>query len=119
MVDILADQETEIAAVLGADLGVSGYRVLHSDHKHFNVERCAATVEVKSGSVIKTFSMHIKRILSGNKLLRIKAEHDDLSAICAALRAEGRQISLTVLKSHVEAAVGTAMLTDRIRVSLD
>jgi hypothetical protein len=119
MVDILAEQEAEIAAVLGADLGVWGYRVLHSDHKHFNIERCATTVEVRLGGAIKSFPMRIKRILDGDKLLRIKAEHDDLSAISAAFRAEGKRVSLTVLRSHVEAAVGTAVPTDKIEVSLD
>jgi hypothetical protein len=71
------------------------------------------------GGAIKSFPMRIKRILDGDKLLRIKAEHDDLSAISAAFRAEGKRVSLTVLRSHVEAAVGTAVPTDKIEVSLD
>lgn len=119
MVDILAEQEIEIAAVLAADLGIWGYRVLHSDHKHFDIERYTTTVEVRSGRAIKAFPMRIKRILDGKELLRIKAEHDDLSAICAAFRADGRPISLTVLKSHVEAAVGTGVPADKIQVSMD
>ncbi|KAB2919375.1 MAG: LarC family nickel insertion protein [Hyphomicrobiaceae bacterium] len=119
LVDILADQEPEFAAVLGADLGVWGYRVLHSEHKHFNIERYTTTAEVRLGGAIKSFPMRIKRILDGDKLLRIKAEHDDLSAISAAFRTDGKAISLTVLKSHVEAAVGTAVPTEKIHVNLD
>jgi len=46
MVDILAEQEPEFAAILGGDLGVWGYRVLHSDHKHFNIERYTSTVDI-------------------------------------------------------------------------
>jgi uncharacterized protein (DUF111 family) len=119
IVDILADQETEIAAVLGAELGVWGYRILHAEHKHFNIERCTTTVEVKSGGAIKAFPVRIKRVLNGDELLRVKAEHDDLSAICAAYRSEGRPLSLTVLKSHVEAAVGTGVPADKIRVIMN
>ncbi len=119
MVDILADQETEIAAVLGADLGVWGYRVLHSDHKHFTIERHKTIVEVRCSGAIRAFPLRIKRILNGNDLLRIKAEHDDLSAICTAFRADGRSVGLTVLKSHVEAAVGTARPPDKIQVTID
>lgn len=119
MVDILAEQEPEIAGILGADLGVWGYRVLHSDHKHFNIERYATTVEVRLRGASAAFPMRIKRILNGDKLLRIKAEHDDLNSICSAFRADGRPISLTVLKSHVEAAVGTTVPADKIHVSLD
>lgn len=119
MVDILAEQEREFAAVLGGDLGVWGYRVLHSDHKHFGIERYATTLEVMLGSVAKSFPMRIKRILDGDKLLRIKAEHDDLSAVCAAFRTHGHVMSLTALKAHVEAAVGTAVPADKIKVNLD
>ena len=119
LVDILAEQEREFAAVLGGDLGVWGYRVLHSDHKHFNIERHRTTVEVTVGGAAKSFPMRIKRILDDAVLLRVKAEHDDLSAICTAFRAEGRHVSLTVLKAHVEAAVGTAIPNANIKVSLD
>lgn len=119
MVDILAEQESEIAAILGRDLGIWGYRVLHSDHKHFTIERCETTVEVTAGGAARAFPVRLKRILNGDELLRTKAEHDDLSAICAAFGAEGTPLSLSVLKAHVEAAAGTARRVDRIRVSLE
>jgi uncharacterized protein (DUF111 family) len=119
MIDIPADREMDIAAVLGADLGIWGYRVLHSEHKHFDIERHETTVEVTTGGVTEVFPVRIKRILNGDELLRVKAEHDDLSAICAALRTSGRGISLTVLKSNVEAAVGTERPTSTIKVCVD
>jgi uncharacterized protein (DUF111 family) len=118
MVDILAEQEREIAAILGRDLGIWGYRVLHSDHKHFNIERHETTVEVSSGGAVRAFPMRLKRILDGDELLRVKAEHDDLSAICAAFRMDRKPVNLTVLKAHVEAAAGTARPPEKIHVDL-
>lgn len=119
LVDILAEQEAEFAAVLGGDLGVWGYRVLHSDHKHFSIERYATTVEIAFEGLVWSFPMRIKRILDGTRLLRIKAEHDDLAAICSAFRSDGFAMGITVLKAHVEAAVGTAVPGDSLKVSLD
>ena len=67
----------------------------------------------------EVFPVRIKRILNGDELLRVKAEHDDLSAICAALRTSGRGVSLTVLKSNVEAAVGTERPITIIKICVD
>lgn len=119
MVDILAEQEPEFAAILGGDLGVWGYRVLHSDHKHFNIERYTSTVDINAAGQTRSFPMRIKRILDGNKLLRVKAEHDDLAAIVGAYRRDGHAISLTVVKAHVEAAVGTAVPAGKITINLN
>lgn len=119
MIDIPADHEMDIAAVLGADLGIWGYRVLHSEHKHFDIERHETMVEVTSDGITEVFPMRIKCIFNGDELLRVKAEHDDLSAICTAFRTSGRRVSLTVLKSNVEAAVGRMQLVSNIKVRVD
>lgn len=119
MVDILAEQEPEFAAILGGDLGVWGYRVLHSDHKHFNIERYTTTVDVVAHGETRSFSMRIKRILDGKRLLRVKAEHDDLAAIVATYRRNGHAISLTVVKAHIEATVGTSVPNERLTINLN
>ncbi|MCC6869012.1 MAG: DUF111 family protein [Burkholderiales bacterium] len=119
LIDILAPQETEVAALLAGELGIWGYRVLHSDHKHFDIERHDTTLEVDVGGSIRAFPMRIKRILIEGELLRVKAEHDDLSHVCAALGAEGTRLSLSAIKSRVESAVGTAVPDGSIRIALD
>ena len=118
-VDILAEQEAEFAAVLGGDLGVWGYRVLQSHHKHFNIERHSINLEVHFHGSVKTGPLRIKRILDGERLLRVKAEHDDLRDICSAFRTDDVQLSLTVLKANVEAAVGSAAPEDKLEIKLD
>lgn len=119
MIDIPAQQESEVAALLAGELGIWGYRVMHSDHKHFDIERHDTSLEIDLGGAIRTFPMRVKRILIEGQFLRVKAEHDDLSRICAALRVEGTRVSLATVKSLVENAVGTAPPLDSIRISLD
>jgi len=119
MIDILADQETEVAALLAGELGVWGYRVLHSDHKHFGIERHDTVLEIAAGDSVESFPIRLKRILNDGQFLRVKAEHDEMSGICAALRAKGYSVRIAVLKAWVETAVGSAIPGDKVRVTLD
>jgi uncharacterized protein (DUF111 family) len=119
MIDCFADQEKEVAGLLAGELGVWGYRVLHSDHKHLEVERYGASLEIDTGSAIKTFPVGITRILHDGNLLRVKAEHDDLSAICAALGAEGVRVRLAALKAQVESAVRSTGPGETARITLE
>lgn len=118
LIDIPADRETEFAALLVGELGVWGYRVLQSEHKHFEIERHESSLEIDTGSGVETHPIRLKRILNEGRFLRVKAEHDDLAAISASLRAGGRHVSLAVLKAQVETAVGAAIPGDRVRISL-
>jgi uncharacterized protein (DUF111 family) len=119
LIDILAHQESEVAALLVGELGVWGYRVLHSDHKHFDIERHDVSLEINIADVIKTFPLRVKRILHAGEFLRVKAEHDDLSAICRALSAEKVRVSLAALKANVETVIGSRMPCDTVRIALD
>lgn len=119
LIDILADHEREVAAILAGDLGVWGYRVLHSDHKHFNIERHDTTIEINSQAGVRAFPMRIKRILDGTTFMRVKAEHDDLSAICAALASDGKRVSLSVLKAKIESTIGASVPAPRTPITLD
>lgn len=119
LIDILAEQEAEVAALLVGELGVWGYRVLHSDHKHFGIERHKTQLEITVGGDVERFPIQLKRILNDGQFLRVKAEHDEMASICAALRAKGHRASIAVLKALVETAVGAAVPGDRLRIKLD
>jgi uncharacterized protein (DUF111 family) len=119
MIDILAEQETEVAALLAGELGVWGYRVLHSDHKHFGIERHETLLEIAMGEGIERFPIRLKRILNDGQFLRVKAEHDEMSGICAALRAKGHRTSIAVLKARVETAAGSSVPGETLCIALD
>lgn len=118
LVDIEAGDETEFALLLASELGIWGYRVLQSQHKHFDIRRYQTRLELRWNGASRRFPLRIKRILGQGVFMRAKAEHDDLAAICAAM-AEERRIPLAVLKAAVETAVGMAEPPDILVVDLD
>jgi uncharacterized protein (DUF111 family) len=118
LVDVPADIEEEVAVLLAGELGVWGYRVLHAEHKHFDVRRHTLDLELETGAAAHRFPLRIKRILRGGRFLRVKAEHDDLARICAELSRKGEAVPLAVLKARVESALGADEPGERLLVHL-
>ncbi|MCZ4093310.1 nickel insertion protein [Sinorhizobium psoraleae] len=105
LVDIKAEDEPEFAALLVGDLGIWGYRVLQSQHKHFDIRRYRTTLELKWSGGVRSFTLRVKRILNEGVFMRAKAEHDDLAAISEEMQPELR-LSVAVLKAAIETALG-------------
>jgi len=114
--DIAAELETDAGLLLGSELGTWGYRVLAAEHRHFDITRVETALGVTIGGTAHAFTLRAKTIAEGRRLLRVKAEHDDLAAICAALREQGHAVPLAVLKAAVESALYVA--ADRSRLEL-
>ncbi len=117
MVDIHADKEEDVAALLADELGIWGYRILHAEHKHFDIEKFETRVTIRHQGKCHQFSLRAKKIYRTGKLLRIKAEHDDLSLIGACLRDAGAALPHAVLKARVERALD--LQGDRIGVEIE
>ena len=116
LVDIPAEDELEFATILVGELGVWGYRVLESQHKHFEIRNCQLRLDLNVGGTVRSFPIRLKRIFSQGAFMRAKAEHDDLSAIADQL---GGLVPPAVLKAAVETAAGTADPGDVLAVDLD
>jgi uncharacterized protein (DUF111 family) len=101
-IDVPARLESEVAVLLGAELGSWGYRVLAAEHKHFDIERLRVALTVSIAHASYEFELRAKTISHAGRFLRIKVEHDDLSNICGALREKQHQVPLAVLKAAVE-----------------
>ncbi|WP_245462484.1 nickel insertion protein [Rhizobium sp. CCGE532] len=106
LVDINAEDEPDFAALLVGDLGVWGYRVLESQHKHFDIRRYRTQLQLTWAGGEVTFPLRIKRILNDGVFMRAKAEHDDLVAIAEQIK-DHLPVSLAVLKAAIETAVGS------------
>lgn len=104
-VDVPEYLEADIATLFGAELGTWGYRVIAAEHKHFDIERFTARLTVASGDYRAVFELGAKRISRPDRFVRIKAEYDDLSRICASLREHGHDVPLAVLKAKTETAL--------------
>lgn len=101
-VDVAETLESAVATLLGTELGAWGYRVLAAEHKHFDIERFALALTVTIAQAHFEFDLRAKVISQAGRTLRIKAEHDDLSAICRSLREQGHDLALARLKAAVE-----------------
>ncbi|MGD9602398.1 MAG: nickel insertion protein [Gammaproteobacteria bacterium] len=106
--DVPAALEAAAGRLLGAELGCWGYRVLAAEHRHFDITRQTLALTVQRGDVAQRATLRVKTIADGAARLRVKAEHDDLAAMCGALRAAGVELPLAVLKAAVESHLATA-----------
>lgn len=100
--DVPAALESEAARLLGAELGCWGYRVIEAEHHHFDIARTTVAVTVQRGELSCARDVRIKTIADGAERLRVKAEHDDLVALCAMLRDVELHLPLAVLKAAIE-----------------
>lgn len=119
LVDIPADAEQDVALLLAGEIGIWGYRVLQSEHRHLDIRRHTVDVELRAGGASRVVSLRVKRIFGGGRFLRAKAEHDDMAGICADLDRAGNGVPLAVLKSRVESAIGPDEPGGRIVVDID
>ncbi len=117
--DVPAALEAAAGRLLGAELGCWGYRVLAAEHRHFDITRHTLALSVHRGDVKHQATLRVKTIADGDERLRVKAEHDDLASVCAALRATGADLPLAVLKAAVESRLaGDAPPPDALELRL-
>ena len=114
-IDVPAALEDRVAEILAFELGVWGYRVLAAEHKHFAMERRLVKLTVTMAADAHDFDLRVKTISRDGEFLRVKAEHDDLSRICGALRAAGCRMPLAELKARVE----TVLIDQRDSVAIE
>jgi len=100
LIDLPAEREYEIALILGIELGVWGYRVLEARHRHFDIILEAVRVRVQDIEQV----VRCKYIRKADRLLAVKAEHDDLIRLQDQLAAAGHPHALRTLRTRVEAA---------------
>ncbi|MDX8502632.1 pyridinium-3,5-bisthiocarboxylic acid mononucleotide nickel chelatase [Mesorhizobium sp. VK4C] len=117
LVDINAADEPEFASLLVGDLGIWGYRVLESQHKHFDIRRYKTQLELKWAAGEGSYPLRLKRILNDGVFVRAKAEHDDLVAISAQLK-DLVAVSVVVLKAAIESTLGSNEPGETMRVDL-
>lgn len=103
LIDIDESLEEPVALILGTELGVWGYRVLESRHRHFDIRIVRERVRLRHVTGVLEDEVGIKQIRKGDRLLASKAEHADLARLRDALEAMGTTVSLRQLRSRIEA----------------
>jgi len=104
-VDIPESLEDDVAILFGGELGTWGYRILHAEHKHFDIQRSTLVLKVAALDDEYEFELRAKTISKAQQFTRVKAEYEDLSHICTVFREKGLKIPLSVLKAEVEGQI--------------
>lgn len=118
LVDVDASLEERIALILGLDLGVWGYRVLESRHRHFDITSTRRRLRVRLPAVILEEQVGIKEIRAGERLVAVKAEHADLVRVRDAALAQGVTVGVRVIRAATETAARTSGGDEVLEVDL-
>jgi hypothetical protein len=102
LIDVPAAREDDVALVLGTELGVWGYRVVESSHRHFDIHLLNKPLRVRVADEMLTFEVGWKRIEKEGCLLAVKIEHDHLASLRDELERKGVQVSLRWLRANLE-----------------
>lgn len=116
LIDVPAQREEDVALLLGTELGVWGYRVLESRHRHFDIRLHERSVIARTAGGPVTQGMRCKRICSGERVLAVKAEHDDLVRLQEALAQRGCMLALRRLRALVETEAMRGAEDEAIRI---
>jgi hypothetical protein len=118
LIDVPAQREDDVAVLLAAELGVWGYRVLESRHRHFDIAVQGKRVAVAHGDEAVELEVGCKHIARQGRLLAVKVEHDHLVRLRDQLAARGQEVSLRRLRTALEAALWAAPEAVRIELRL-
>jgi hypothetical protein len=116
MIDVPAQREEDVAALLATELGVWGYRVLESRHQHFDIRVQGRPVRVQLGEESFELEIGCKWIERHGKPLAVKVEHEHLVRLRDMLAARNHSISLRQLRTMLERELWGA--PDAARVDL-
>lgn len=118
LIDVDESLEQDVAFVLGTELGVWGYRVLESRHRHFDIETGRCVVVLYADDQVVECELGCKRISDAGQLLGIKVEHRDLVALRDRLNDLGVMASLRQLRAAIETAARAAPAGSELEVVL-
>ncbi|HTT39815.1 MAG TPA: nickel insertion protein [Burkholderiales bacterium] len=118
LIDVPAEKEDEIGLLLVTELGVWGYRVLESHHRHFDIRLESRALTVRANGTTFAMEIRCKTIARGGELLAIKAEHDQLTQLRDRLQALGASVPLRRLRTLLEAKMWTGRHADALHLDL-
>lgn len=119
LIDVDASREQDIALVLGVELGLWGYRVLESRHRHFDIDKQQCSITLQVGGVSLSATIGFKTISSAGRQLGLKVEHDDLARLRDGLAERGHRIALPQLRARIEQSLRSRAQEPPLRIELD
>jgi len=118
LIDVDESLEDDIALLLGVELGVWGYRILESRHRHFDIVTHRRSLALYAGDDRLATEIGCKHIRKDGRLLALKVEHDDLVRLRDGLAERGHRIALPQLRALLETALRSETGAPLLRVTL-
>jgi uncharacterized protein (DUF111 family) len=116
LIDAEAGVEAEVAAYLATELGVWGYHVLESRHRHFETTLQERRVAVVCGESSRTFTLSCKFFRHEGSLVRVKVERDDVEAVAAFVCGSDPACSSDTVRLLLEHAIRREAESGDVRV---
>jgi pyridinium-3,5-bisthiocarboxylic acid mononucleotide nickel chelatase len=118
LIDLPAEREDDVAAILAVELGAWGYHILESRHRHFDIKLETRSVRVEREGQALVAQVRCKYIRRAGRLLAVKADHEDLVRLQVALAQRGIDVAVRVLRAGCEREVWRAPDADGMVVDL-
>lgn len=117
LVDTSRDRIDSVGGYLALELGVWGYHVIPTEHRHMSVAFREVTVYLVGKEGERTLLCQVKEIRDGEKFVGPKVEHDFLCQLQQCLRQEGIECTLRCLRVILESRLWEGASAIRLSIS--
>lgn len=119
MVDVDDTKIEDICSLLALEFGTLGIKCFTYEHIRFPFEIESKTVKITTDDIELETLVRIKYLKTdNNKIISIKAEHEDIKPLALELNSKDIKIPLSKLKTIIEAEAYQSILeNEKIRIS--
>lgn len=117
LVDTTQEKVVSVGSYLALELGVWGYHVIPTEHRHMSVAFREVTVHLLGKKDERRLLCRVKEVRDGEKLVGLKVEHDFICHLQERLRQEGVECSLRALRVALESRLWEEASAIRLSVS--
>lgn len=113
LVDVDKNRLEAICSLLALEFGTLGIKTFEYNHLKFPFEIISKIVTIKANNVQLESKVRVKYLKKDeNRVISLKAEYEDIRSIAKALNSKGIKISLSKLKTIIEAEAYKGILNE-------
>lgn len=113
LVEVSEKNLETVTASLALELGTLGMKILHTDHITLPFEIISRKVIVETNNNQFETDVHVKYLKNDkNQIISLKAEYENIKKIALTLESKGIEISLSKLKTIIEAEAYKKVLNE-------
>ena len=113
LVEVSEKNLENVSASLALELGTLGMKVLHTDHIMLPFEIISRKVTVETKNSQFETEVQVKYLKNDkNQIISLKAEYEDIKKIALNLESKGIEISLSKIKTIIEAEAYKKVLNE-------